>query len=133
MQALMLFTACTVNAPVLKDKAPPAPIGEWIVESAESDTVESDLVGVRVTIEERQLTFAGDGVDDVFVVIFSSNHGVGQIDLISKTDGPPLTGIYKIEGDKLSLCINESRELDRPTQFKAAKDVARIVLKKSAK
>ncbi|MCH7725039.1 MAG: TIGR03067 domain-containing protein [Planctomycetes bacterium] len=52
------------------------------------------------------------------------------IDMISGGDkGKPLLGIYSIDGDSLKLCVAKLG-VERPTEFKAGKDVVFMVLKR---
>jgi uncharacterized protein (TIGR03067 family) len=88
--------------------------------------------------EGMKLILKGNG----FVIEFGENSDKGTytidpskspkwIDIKTKADGPfkgrTLPGIYKLEGDKLTVCCN-SEKMDRPKDFEAKEKTPMMVL-----
>lgn len=107
--------------------------GTWVIDAAllaGRDHLE-DFEGMKLILK---------GSD--FVIEFAENSDKGTytvdptkspkwIDIKTKMDGPfkgrTLPGIYKLEGDKLTVCCN-SEKMDRPKDFEAKEKTPMMVL-----
>jgi uncharacterized protein (TIGR03067 family) len=130
------------GAPGLKELA-----GAWkpysretngVKEMAPKDVVES----LAVVIDNGKVVLMEDGKEANFLVTarLFPDKSPAQIDLIvtikGETVNPDQTspGIYKLEGDLLTVCFREpGREVERPTEFATKKgdNTILIVLKKN--
>jgi uncharacterized protein (TIGR03067 family) len=132
MYTMLLASAFALNAPALKDKllGNADIVGEWVVESVQSS---GRMRPPRK--DEMRYTFAADGKltvtrgerkfgGDDRGYSFDPDKSPATIDLIGDTtDQEPSVsrGIYKIEGDKMTLIIPRRRG-DRPTTFEVSRD-----------
>ena len=129
MGATLLFAVLTIGAPALKEK-PKADndiVGEWVLESMTSGgrgRPQANASPLRYTftadgkwtVTRGELTL-GSGMRGYFT---DPKKNPATIDLISDTteqEQSPRLGIYKVEGNILTLCLG--RESDRPTAFEA--------------
>ena len=78
---------------------------------------------------DRTIRIAGDkmlpkeGSDDPLTVKWDSSKNPGQITATATKPGgktETMYGIYKFEGDTLTICMTEGKEEDRPKEFKTA-------------
>jgi uncharacterized protein (TIGR03067 family) len=121
--ALALFGPAARSAPKVKDKAPSI-VGEWVVESR--------TIGGRVLAQpavRTRLVFRADGTY-TFVVNGqdADPHGhkfklnpkadPAEIDFVPR-EKPEYLGVFKIEKDALTLCVNPAGDA-RPTAFESA-------------
>src|SRR6476619_3329799 len=115
MNAFLVAIAFAVSAPALKEKKEPDLVGEWVVESMQSTgrirPASVDEVRYVFTAEGKWIVYRGEQR------IGSGSRGFNidpskspaTIDLVSDTTEQEPTvshGIYKVEGDKLTLCIS---------------------------
>jgi uncharacterized protein (TIGR03067 family) len=144
MPVFTLFAALLIAAPVVKDKPKPAeatPTGEWVAEKLRYMDVD---VGVEVLKNTGAITLDfQDGTvlvrldrqELTFGVMFAPTAKVKEIDVTPAApfDGR-LAGIYKIEGDALTICLGDKVGGVRPKEFKAeGPGVWLIVLKRVKK
>lgn len=130
---VLIALALAAGAPAPKDapKAPPAPVGEWAVESA--------VVGGRREDPPAGTTWTltADG-KSVFTVPGGAAAASGPyttdpkkdppwIDFSAGPKGTPMTGIYKRDGEQLVLCLAVDAGGDRPTAFES-KAGAKVIL-----
>lgn len=126
----VLFTGTGIGA----DDSDPKPLaGTWSIHAA--------LLGGRDHLEDYQgMTLAVDG--NKYVVGFGTVKDEGTltvgttkehktIDLKTKPDGlfkgRTMPGIYKIDGDKLTICVNTEKS-DRPTKYEAPEKTPLMLL-----
>src|SRR4051812_16883520 len=125
-----LLLALSLAAPNLKDKpkAEPSVVGEWEVES--------------ITVNGRQSTttpglnyvFTKDGKWQIFRdgqetsatlargFTMDAKASPPTVDLITNTaaaNGSRLEGIFKVEGDTLTICRTRQKGAERPTKFES--------------
>ncbi len=105
--------------------------GTWLLTSEESGGNTTHTEGKKITV-----TFAAEGKGKV-------KYGVGDrpdLDIAFQLDatrqpkeitvmanGETLSGIYKLDGDTLTVCIPQKDGVERPTEF-GTKDGDRLVL-----
>jgi uncharacterized protein (TIGR03067 family) len=132
MHAMLLASTVALAAPALKDrpKGNADIVGEWVVESMQSSgrmrpPSKGELRYVfaadgklTVTRDERML-----GGDDRGYS-FDPNTSPAAIDLIADTteqESSVTRGIYKIEGDTMTLLVPRGRG-ERPTKFEVSRE-----------
>jgi uncharacterized protein (TIGR03067 family) len=127
--ALLLGAAFALSAPALKDppKKPHNIVGEWVVESmvtagkARPQTAEP--LKYVFTADGKWLLYRGERKvgDTQRGYSTDTNKDTPTIDLtldLSDQETRKTFGIYKVEGDKLTLCIGRVNS-DRPKAFEA--------------
>jgi uncharacterized protein (TIGR03067 family) len=133
--ALLLGTALSLAAPALKESPKKADIvGEWEVESVNSGNPAKPRPKGKGTVQQRYV-FTADGKWLLYrgeqrfasdrAYIANPKADPPTIDLRwepSLQDGRTVLGIYKVEGDKLTLCLSRE-EGTRPTGFESTADV----------
>jgi uncharacterized protein (TIGR03067 family) len=141
--SLLVGLAVTVGA---QDKKEPAAkdapiVGEWVGEKAVAGGKEQPVPPGGITF-----TFAADGKltvaegkkerPDTGTYKTDPKKDPAEIDIIPPEDKkePTVQGIYKVDGDTLTLCFGRGKG-GRPTKFEAPEgsDVIVITLKKAKK
>lgn len=116
--------------------------GEWSVVSWEGKTF--SLTAEKV--KKSNLVIEGDvwqpTIDDKKAIKFEAKLDPSKspkeidITLLEKfggKDGFRMTGIYKLDGDTLTVCRTISPDYDRPKEFKVAEGYVLIVFKRAEK
>ncbi len=100
--------------------------GVWTVVAAERNgrtEPEEEFQNDLVTIKKAEMTVARKGsVRNIYRIKLDPAKTPGQIDLIGVTgldEGKTLRGIYRLEGDRWTLCAGTQQ---RPTEFKSKED-----------
>ncbi len=123
MTAYTLFAALLVAAPGVKEKAKPAdapPTGEWIAERVEQGGQDVlPALGGRLTMTFRDGTAVMRirDEDHSSPVTFDPTAKVKGITLRPGGRPQESRGVYKIEGDTLTINLNEKPDGERPTDF----------------
>jgi uncharacterized protein (TIGR03067 family) len=129
MGSVFLGLALVIGAPALKEKEkPPTLEGEWEVQSVTSNG------NMTLNSSGLRYTFTGDGKwliqrngaesSPTLNRGFTSDpkQNPPTVDLITNVaavNGSRLLGIFKIEGDTLTICGTRTKGGERPTKFEA--------------
>jgi uncharacterized protein (TIGR03067 family) len=130
--SLLVALALATGAPAPKDakKDPPSVVGVWAVESAVIGGKREDPppgTTWTFTADGKSLLSVPGGKDpDPGMFTFDQKKDPAQVDITAGPTRRPLTGIYKVEKDTLTLCLAEDTG-DRPTGFES-KEGARVLL-----
>jgi uncharacterized protein (TIGR03067 family) len=113
----------------------PTPEGTYLITSveAEGEPLPEEFFS-KAPEPERTIRFSGNkmtatkgGKDDVIDVAYDTSKSPAHLTTTEKKPSGQTEktyGIYKIEGDTLTICVTkgrESKEEDRPKEFKTAK------------
>lgn len=118
--------------------------GTWFAVRLQNEEIQAPLDAIKqfkLTIKGQQMTFATEGIKETRIIGFKidPSHKPATIDLVTLTgpeNGQTLPGIYKLEGDILTICLptkrNEKKEYERPTSFdpKKSSNLGLFVVKK---
>ena len=142
MTPALLALAVAVAAPAAKDpprKDPPTIVGEWAGEKAEAGSMPLPVPPGGITME-----FAADGK----VVIREGakppvtgeytadpKKAPAEIDLTPSAKGKDITlvGIYKVEGDTLTLCLGVGGKRPNTFESPAGSQVILLTFKRAKK
>ncbi len=128
LAAALLFPVAAAAAPALKDrpaKAPPSVLGEWL----RVGHIQAGKDAGRDS-EPHHQTFTADGVWE-YTYGGRVGHPVAKTYAADPKQNPPAIdingggqswkGIYKVEGDTLTLCLSSGGR-DRPKTFESSAD-----------
>jgi uncharacterized protein (TIGR03067 family) len=129
VQATLLL-ALALGAPALKDppKKGPTVVGEWEVESISTGGRQSNVgTGLRYTFTaDGKWLIHRDGEELAPQLrrgfVLDARADPPAVDLVSNTaanNSARFQGIFKVEGDTLTLCGTRQKGADRPTKFEA--------------
>jgi uncharacterized protein (TIGR03067 family) len=123
-----VWLALAVAAPQSKDAArkdPPSLVGTWVVVSFAAAGHQSPAGATAADSWEYE--FKADGTLEVRVADGGRSKGVqytadpkkdpAEIDIALTEQGVTHRGIYKVEGDVLTICVHAARESKRPAKF----------------
>jgi uncharacterized protein (TIGR03067 family) len=109
--------------------------GTWVVKSAERGGKEVDLE--KDEHVPKSLTFKGDKVtlthqkgDDQSGTVKVGREGkLGTLDLTSDKDKDrTVKALYQLDGDTLTVCVNEGKIGERPTEIAAKEGSHQVVV-----
>jgi uncharacterized protein (TIGR03067 family) len=139
LTAALALTAGCGGKPTAPDKAKAGLDGGWTLVSVEVAGVkktEADLA--KDPIADRKLKATGDkligskgGKEEVMSYKLNADKSPAEIDLTETQDGKTKTmyGIYKLDGDLLTICLSDSdKPDDRPKEFKAGADGKAMIM-----
>ena len=127
MSPLTLVTlAATLAAPAPKDppkKEPPSLLGEWAIESVVVGGKDSQAPAgaLRFTFQADGTLAVRDGKDDPRPVGYKADpaKSPAHLDIVPPAaSGRPATpAIYQIDGDTLTICLDQQPGGERPREF----------------
>jgi RNA polymerase sigma-70 factor (ECF subfamily) len=111
--------------------------GTWVIESAKmggKDLPEEETKGMKMVFAGDKVTVTLKGEDKEGTFKLDPSKKPKEIDVEIKGAPNAGEGIYQLEGDKLTLCIDDAGK-QRPTEFKSEEGTRHglIVLKREAK
>jgi uncharacterized protein (TIGR03067 family) len=137
VSATLLGPALALGAPNLKEKDKgPSLVGEWEVESITSNGMQSPAApGLHYTFTDDGKWLIQRNGKEMSPTI---NRGFTTdakptpptVDLVTTRPGGPesrMIGIYKIDGDTLTICGTRTKGSDRPTKFEAPEGSGNII------
>jgi uncharacterized protein (TIGR03067 family) len=137
VNVVLLGLALGLGAPALKDKEKaPSIVGEWEVESITSNGTQSPAgSGLRYTFtEDGKWVISRNGKETSPTItrqfVSDVKPNLPTVDLVTARPGGPETrmvGIYKIDGDTLTICGTRAKGADRPTRFEAPEGSGNII------
>jgi uncharacterized protein (TIGR03067 family) len=140
--AVLLGMVLAVGAPGDKDgprKEPPSVVGEWDGEKAVRGGMERPMPegGVKVTFTADGKLIFKEGTKDAAEGTYKvdAKKNPAEIDLTPPKEEGTLVGIYKLDGDTLTICLSDKNSTDRPTKFESpdGTNVMLITLKRAKK
>lgn len=135
MSATAILTLSFVlGAPAGKEKAEPAKVdGEWIVEKYVSGGRENEKrKGMHFTFADGKVHVKEEGAAGIDYTA-DAKKNPATIDLAAGKENIP--GIYKVEGDTLTICFPKGGKGERPTKFESPEgtDIVVMTLKRETK
>lgn len=128
-QTVLIGLAVTLGAPATKDPAkkdPPSIVGEWNGEKAisggkEKPAPEGGIVFIFAADGKLSVQEGNRGKPEGATYKIDPKKDPAEIDFIPPPDKkePNVQGIYKIEGDTLTICISGGPDAVRPTKFES--------------
>ena len=124
--AALLGVVLAVGAPGDKDapkKDAPSVVGEWDGEKAVRGGMERPIPdgGVKVTFTADGKMIFKEGNKDAEEGTYKvdAKKNPPEIDLSPPKEDGTLLGIYKLDGDTLTICLSDKNSTDRPTKFES--------------
>jgi uncharacterized protein (TIGR03067 family) len=125
--SLLTALALTSFVAAPEPKADPAKVaratlqGEWKVTAlSKGEASETELENLKVLIKADKLHFIRGEREEEIVFILDPKAEPSAIDIVKDTN-VFVKGIYKLEKDKLTICLGPNGG-DRPKEFKSAKE-----------
>jgi uncharacterized protein (TIGR03067 family) len=143
--ALVGLAVIALAAPKPAEKDSDEPLkklsGDWAVTSWKTggDELPAEaLADTKWTVKGDKYTFNADGEKEEGTIKLDPAAKPSTIDLAitgGADKGKTQVGIYKIDGDTITFCLNRPGEKDRPKDFKATADTdyLLITMKKKVK
>jgi uncharacterized protein (TIGR03067 family) len=132
LSSLLIFVLTTAAALATSSATGVGLVGEWALESK---VIRGDVEPVRrggfvhVYLPDGRCLSASGKDTPTFHFNYTIDTSVRpmRIDMTSKPPGTvkPVLGIFKIEGDTLTICQATTPDGERPTTFKSTKDPPR--------
>jgi len=135
MTAAVVFgLVLAVGAPGEKDapkKEAPTVVGEWDSEKAVQGGMERPLPdgGIKITFTTDGKFLFKKGANDEQTGSYKADatKSPSEIDITPPNEDAPHIGIFKIDGDTLTICLADKGSTDRPTKFESP-DGTKIML-----
>ncbi len=109
--------------------------GNWKVTSVENAGKKADpkdFANWKMVVAGDKITeFDGKEVMDEYTFRLDPAARPAAIDmtgLAGESRGKTMQGIYRLEGDTLSVCVSEPGKRDRPREFRSAEGSAHVLL-----
>jgi len=127
---LLLGLLVTADKPKETPKAAPKIEGTWLVVSAVQDGKDEEKAkDSKLTFKDGKITVQKEGDNDK-----NATYKLGTADKLKTIDVSPegkdesIKGIYKLDGDKLTICITHKPDGDRPTEFTGKEGSGQMLL-----
>lgn len=132
--ALVFGLALAVGALGEKDapkKDAPTIVGEWNGEKAVRGGNELPIPdgGIKVTFtaDGKMLFKEGNKDEETGSYKVDAKKNPGEIDISPPKEGGEMKGIFKLDGDTLTICLADKDATERPTKFEST-DGSKIML-----
>lgn len=103
--------------------------GTWIVVSASKDGKENDEIkGEKITFKGGKVTVSKKKKNEEGTYKIDPSQNPKTIDVTGEGKDGTHRGIYKLDGDKLTLCIADEASEGRPKDFTAKEDDGKMVI-----
>jgi uncharacterized protein (TIGR03067 family) len=125
MSPVLLIIVATIGAPAAKEakKDPPSIVGVWAVESAvEAGKPDNPPAGTTWTFTaggKSVLFVPGEKEQAESSFTTDAKRSPAWFDVAADRLGDPIRGIFKVEGDTLTLCFVDEKGAERPTAFES--------------
>jgi len=126
MNALLLSVALAVGAPAAKEtKNPPSLVGEWVAEKGvrggDENPIPPESVRFEFTPDSKVRITEGSKTSELAEYTADPKKDPAEFSIVPPPGKkkPPVLGIYKLDGDTLTLCLRQGGE--RPTKFESPK------------
>src|SRR5207248_1587898 len=94
--------------------------GTWVVVSATKDgKADDEIKGEKITFKDGKLTITTKKKDEQGTYKIDPAQKLKTIDVTEAGKDRTHRGIYKLDGDKLTLCVSAEPEGQRPADFTA--------------
>ena len=120
-------------------KEAPSVVGEWDGEKAVRGGMERPIPegGVKVTFtaDGKMLFKEGNKEEGTGSYKVDASKSPGEIEISPPKEDGTLLGIFKIDGDTLTICLADKGSSDRPTKFEspAGTNIMLVTLKRVKK
>ena len=139
MNTLLLGLAVAVGAPGIKESKPaPSPVGEWTVEASllggkDDGVMQTSPIDKIVITVDRWVVVRNGMAPPGTPVAFDPKKSPPEFDFDPGPAGGGIKGIYKLDGDTLTVCYTIHG--DRPTKIEslAGSQVRMMTLKRVKK
>lgn len=132
--AILIGVVLAVAAPGDKEapkKEAPSVVGEWDSEKAVQGGMERPLPdgGIKITFttDGKFLFKKGNNDEQTGSYKVDATKSPGEIDITPPNEDAPHIGIFKSDGDTLTICLADKGSTDRPTKFESP-DGTKIML-----
>jgi uncharacterized protein (TIGR03067 family) len=133
-RTLTLFACVLTAGSLVADDTDPKPLaGKWAIHAAllgGRDHLE-DYQGMTLTVEGDKYVVGFGTVKDEGTLTVGTTNEHKTIDLKTKPDGlfkgRTMPGIYKVDGEKLTICVNTEKP-DRPSKYEAPEKTPLMLL-----
>lgn len=135
--AILCVSVCSLlsvaSAPVKEPKTDKELLqGTWSLIKIEVDGNElKELPKLTLIFKDDKVTVTREGVKDKHGPFkLDAEKKVKEIDLTTTEDNQTVLCIYKLDGDKLTMCIADAPGSARPTEFKSGPRILLVDLKR---
>jgi uncharacterized protein (TIGR03067 family) len=133
--SFLVGLALTIGAPTVKDppnKDAPSIVGEWIGETAISGGKQRPAPEKGFVMKfsaDGTLSLKDDGRDRPDVPYkLDAKKTPAEIDIVPPKGEETMIGIYKIEGDTLTICLTGGKDAARPTKFESPEGAMTVLI-----
>ncbi len=102
--------------------------GTWVIVSAVTDgKPNDDIKGEKLTFKDGKATISSKSKEEGGTYKIDATKKPTTIDFKDANKDKPYLGLYKLDGDKLTLCVPEDTDGARPKDF-TAKEGEKLML-----